>query len=233
MQAPLVVDLGRIAYQPAYAEQVRRVEEVVEARSAGRDHPGYILVVEHDPVITVTRRPKVASHLLATPDLLARHGIALAETDRGGDVTYHGPGQVVVYPIVDLQRRRLNLHAYMRLLEQSVIDACAVFGVRGLRDPSATGVWVNPPASRDDPAVAPGAGKIAAMGVRVRKWVTLHGLSFNVDVDLAHFAMIVPCGLAGRPVTSLKVLLGDRAPTFDAAKREIVGRLVALLPEAR
>src|SRR5690606_35011474 len=171
------------------------------------------------------------AHLLADAATLAAHGVEVAQTDRGGDVTYHGPGQLVVYPILDLQRLgagRLKLSGYMRLLEQVVIDTIAQWGVVGVRDPGATGVWVY----RDDPGRAPAdenervhLAKIAAMGVRVRRWVTMHGLALNVDPDMRHFQLIVPCGLAGRPVTSMKLLRGDKAPTMEDAKRQLVRAL--------
>ncbi|MFN7020836.1 MAG: lipoyl(octanoyl) transferase LipB [Phycisphaerales bacterium] len=222
--SPRVIDLGSADYQSAYQHQLAHHAEVLAAREAGSPEVGRILLVEHvPPVITISRRPGAAAHLLATHDLLARSGVTLAETDRGGDITYHGPGQLVVYPIVDLNLLRLGLHDYMRLLEQAVIDACASFGVATRRDPTATGVWT----------VAEVPAKLAAMGVRVRKWVTLHGLALNVAPDLAHFGLIVPCGLAGRPVTSLRELLRDACPAMTQVKRELVARLSALLSAAR
>lgn len=222
--ATKVVDLRSMPYAEAYAVQLAHHAEVLAARDAGSPEIGRILLVEHDPpVITISRRPGAAAHLLATPELLARSGVTLAETDRGGDITYHGPGQLVVYPIVDLNLLRLGLHDYMRLLEQAVIDACASFGVATQQDRSATGVWT----AADTPA------KIAAMGVRVRKWVTLHGLALNVAPDLSHFGLIVPCGLAGRPVTSLHELLGADCPTMPEVKGELVARLAARLTAAR
>src|SRR5690606_29440764 len=161
-------------------------------------------------------------HVLATPGLLARHGVELVETDRGGDVTYHGPGQLVAYPIVDLNRVGLRLHEYMRALEGAVIAAVAGFGVAGERDPAATGVWV-PGAVRGESA------KLCAMGVRVRRWVSMHGLALNVTTDLSHFGLIVPCGLAGRPVTSLHALLGDRCPPMAEGTAAVVRALGAQL----
>ncbi len=221
-----VVDLGRMGYADAYAEQQRRHAEVLAWRGeaeAGASRPaGIVLLVEHDPVITVTRRPGAAGHVLATPGLLARHGVELVETDRGGDVTYHGPGQLVAYPIVDLNRVGLRLHEYMRALEGAVIAAVAGFGVAGERDPAATGVWV-PGAVRGESA------KLCAMGVRVRRWVSMHGLALNVTTDLSHFGLIVPCGLAGRPVTSLHALLGDRCPPMAEVKAAVVRELGAQL----
>ncbi len=248
-----VIDLGRMGYREAHEVQLAHVEEVLEARrghgspsrvSSERDPParlgepchrepchrwGRVLLVEHDPVITVSRRKGARTHLVASEAELAAAGVALEETDRGGDITYHGPGQVVVYPILDLNVLMLRLHDYMRLLEQVVIDAIAEFGVVGVRDPEATGVWVGwhgSPSRASDRLGEPGhqhgsacceegeLAKIAAMGVRVRRWVSMHGLALNVSTNLEHYRFIVPCGLAGRPVTSLSELLGERGPTM-------------------
>jgi lipoyl(octanoyl) transferase len=227
-----IQDLGRVPYVPAYAEQVRRHERVLAARLAGEALVGEILLVEHDPVITISRRASAREHLLATPEALARAGVALQETDRGGDITYHGPGQLVVYPILDIQRLGLGVHDHLRLMEHAVIQTCQKFGLDARLDSTATGVWVNPPGLMDThhpDGVHPRAGKIAAIGVRVRKWITMHGLSFNVAPDLAHFALIVPCGLAGRPVTSLKRELGTRCPAMAEVKHELGTRLRALV----
>ena len=194
-----VIDLGRMDYAAAYRLQVAHHEEVLAARDAGRPEPGRLLLVEHDPpVITVSRREGAAAHLLASPDILARLGVQVAETDRGGDITYHGPGQLVAYPILDLNFLRLRLHDYLRLLEQSVIDLVAEFQIPSHRDPAGTGVWV--------PGLAEPfrSSKICAIGIRIKRWVTLHGLAINVTTNLEHFNLIVPCGLAGRSVTSLQ-----------------------------
>ncbi len=206
-----------MAYAPAFERQRQVWQEVLEAREAGEPLAGVVLLVEHDPVVTITPRPGVAEHLLADRASLARLGVEVAETDRGGDITYHGPGQLVVYPIIDIQRLGWNLHRYMRELEQVVIDSCATWGVHGERDTGATGVWVGP---------APSA-KICALGVRIRRWITMHGLALNVTTNLAHFDLIVPCGLAGRPVTSLRKLLGAQCPSMDQVKREVTARLAA------
>ncbi len=229
--APQVIDLGRASYAPAYARQVDAVESVLAARGGPRPSPGVIFLVEHDPVITLTRRPQAREHLLATPELLARHGVSLVETDRGGDVTYHGPGQIVVYPILDLTALGLRVHDYMRLLEEGVIRTCAAFALPTRRDPSATGVWVNPRGSDPD-VLSPRAAKIAAMGVRLRRWVTMHGLALNVATNLDHFALIVPCGLAGRPVTSLRRELGDACPGVDEVKSRLSHELRSLIAAA-
>ncbi len=216
------IDLGTLSYAEAYEEQTRRHAEVLANRESGSLPAGFVLSVEHPPVITISRRPSAASHLIASREYLASQGICVEETDRGGDITYHGPGQLVVYPIIDLNRVNLGLHDYMRLLEQAVIDTCERFGVSGHRDPGATGVWVDHSSQ---------LAKVAAFGVRVRRWISMHGLALNVSTNLEHFKHIVPCGLAGRPVTSLEELMGGRGPTFEEAKREVVGRLQRMLVE--
>lgn len=217
--APFVVrDLGRASYAAGLSAQAEAFERVLGARGSGapsgaQARAGEVLLVEHDPpVITVSRRPGARDNLLATPAMLASLGVDVAETDRGGDITYHGPGQLVVYPIVDLNALGWNLHRYMRELEGAVIRACARWGVEGRRDPSATGVWI-------------GEAKVCAMGVRVRRWVTSHGLALNVAPALDHFNLIVPCGLAGRPVTSLARELGDACPPMDDVKSALLEEL--------
>jgi lipoyl(octanoyl) transferase len=160
---------------------------------------------------------------------LGAAGVTVAETDRGGDITFHGPGQLVVYPILDLNLLNLRLNGYLRFLEQVLIDTLAHFAIEGHRDPTATGVWtVMPPASSHDPhapTLAPQSSKIAAIGVRVSRWVTMHGLALNVMTNLDHFNLIVPCGLAGRSVTSMKQVLGDCCPTMAAVKQTLAATL--------
>lgn len=225
-----ITDLGRIEYAPALEIQRARQAQLIAARGNPEGQLGEIYLVEHEPVITVTSRPGAANHVLASADHLASMGVQLHQTDRGGDVTYHGPGQIVAYPILDLERlaapsgKPLGLRGYMRLLEQAVIDTLATCNISGERDQSATGVWVSP-----HPEAPP--AKIAAMGVRVRKWITMHGLALNVAPDLNHFNLIVPCGLAGRPVTSMLALLGDACPSFEDAKATLASQLARLITE--
>ncbi len=209
-----VVDLGALSYADAYSRQLAEVRRVIEARALtpSSHHVGTLLLVEHPAVITISRRQGAAAHLKAAPEMLAREGVQVEETDRGGDITYHGPGQLVAYPILDLNRLRLRLHDYMRLLEEIVIEVCREVGVAAQRDPAATGVWV-----RSAVPDLPDA-KICAMGVRIRQWVSMHGLAINVSTNLRHFDLIVPCGLADRRVTSLRELLGDRAPSIEQVK---------------
>lgn len=220
-----------MGYPEALAIQHARQDQLIQARAKPLRDPGTIYLVEHPPLITVTRRAQAAGHVLADANQLAALGVQIHQTDRGGDVTYHGPGQIVAYPILDLQRltnqdtaKPLGLHGYMRLLEQAVIHTIAHYGIRAERDPEATGVWVTP---------TPGAkqAKIAAMGVRVRKWVTTHGLALNVDPDLTHFQLIVPCGLAGRPVTSMKAILGEACPSVEAVKTTLAANLTRLITD--
>lgn len=218
------VNLGRVEYNAACRIQCDHAEEVLASRQAGDPEPGRILTVEHDPVITISSRASASRHLLATPQMLAATGVAVASTDRGGDITYHGPGQLVVYPILDLNLLNLGLHDYMRLLEAAAIDLCGELGISARRDPGATGVWVG----------TPGA-KICAMGVRVRRWVSMHGLALNVTTNLDHFNLIVPCGLAGRPVTSVARELaasGRGTPSIDEVRERLVRVLDRRIEEA-
>lgn len=216
-----VIDLGRIGYGPALAEQRRINQAVIDGRE-----PPTLLLLEHDPVITVSHRKSAPHNMLASSARLAQLGIAVHETDRGGDITYHGPGQLVAYPILPLAPLGLNLGRYMRLLEQVVIDTVARFGVEGLREPGATGVWVRVTAPRGSGGLASDEAKVTlaklcALGVRVRKNTTMHGLALNVTTDLSHFQTIVPCGLPDRGVTSLQMLLGDQTPDMAEVKRTL------------
>lgn len=217
-----VIRAGRTAYPDAVALQQTHHAAVLASRDTQHPESGRIILTEHDPVITVTRRPGVSDHVLLPTQSLAARGIAVHETDRGGDVTYHGPGQLVCYPIVDLNALGLRIHEYMRALEQAVIDTLAAFNIHAARDPGATGVWV------PGPDGAPHA-KVCAMGVRVRRWVAMHGLAINIDPDMSHFALIVPCGLAGRPVTSMRAQIGDACPPMDRVAEVLVDQLSAVL----
>jgi len=179
-------ELGRIGYGAALELQ----RELVEKRKRGLI-PDQFLLLEHPHVITLGRNGRL-EHLLASPEVLERAGIEFFHTDRGGDITYHGPGQVVGYPILDLRGWRKDVVAYVRGLEQVIIEALAEFGLRGEREPGRTGVWIQ-------------GRKIAAIGVHVSRWVTSHGFAFNVSTDLSYFRYIVPCGLTA-PVTSMAEL---------------------------
>ena len=206
-----VVDLGRLPYRAAWAAQESAHADVL---GGGAER---VLLVEHPPTVTVGRRPSGRQHLLVDPEHLAGLGVDFVESDRGGDVTYHGPGQLVAYPILRLADHGFTVSSYVHWLERAVVDALADLGLPAHADPAAVGVWTD----ADPPA------KVCAIGVRIRRGVTLHGLALNVTTDLAGFGLIVPCGLAGRPVTSLRQELGDRGPTIVAAAAALVGRMRA------
>ena len=179
-----------------------------------------ILLVEHRPVITFGRRPGVERNVLAPPDVLSRLGVEVVPSDRGGDVTLHAPGQLVAYPIVRLNDHRLSVGGYVRALERGVIDALARFGIRARKDDCAVGVWA------EDPPGSATLAKVCAIGVRVRRGATLHGLALNVTTDLSLFNLIVPCGLANRPVTSLAELLGPAAPALAQVQSSLTRHMV-------
>ncbi len=181
--------LGRVPYAEALALQ----RELVEERRAGRV-PDLLLLVEHPPVLTLgVRGDGGRGHILASADQLTGLGIEVFETGRGGDVTYHGPGQIVGYPILDLKPDRCDVHRYVRDLEEVLIRVAGGFGISASRVPGLTGVWV-------------GDRKLAAIGVRISRWITSHGFALNHTTDLEHFGLIVPCGIADRGVTSLRQL---------------------------
>ena len=203
--ALLVVQLGR----RAYAEVLELQRAVARARITGEIAEDVLLLVEHPPVVTLGRSSKDA-HLVAGPALLAARGVELFEVERGGDVTFHGPGQLVGYPIVDLKRHRKDLHWYLRQVEEALIRALGGCGIAAGRSPGYTGVWVG--GEGDDHA---GGRKIASIGVHARDWVTWHGFALNVETDLSYFDLIVPCGIAGVTMTSVRRELGDAAPTVD------------------
>ena len=250
-----VIDLGRLEYAAAMARQREVHERVSGGKGGGRgegvsEGGAALLLVEHEPVVTLSGRRGVRDHLLGSPEALAARGIAVCETDRGGDITYHGPGQLVAYPILRLADLGLNLGSYMRSLENAVIQTVATFGIRGHTEAGATGVWVggrgpgsgvreNKPDVQEDikedppeprtPNPGPRTAKLCAMGVRIRRQTTMHGLALNVATDLEHFTMIDPCGLGGRPVTSLEQLLGSACPTMTQVKTELEMQLRRVL----
>ena len=211
--------LGRVAYQDALALQARLVAE----RQAGTI-PDTLLLLEHPPVFTLGRNAK-AEHVLMPAAALAARGFQLFDTGRGGDVTYHGPGQLVGYPILDLGPDRRDVHRYVRDLERVMIEACAQYGLAATRVAGATGCWV-------------GDAKIGAIGVRIARWITSHGFALNVNVDLAPFALIVPCGIRGKCVTSLGLELGRELPlpgVMDVVERAFAAtfaRVLASRPDA-
>jgi len=196
--------LGRMAYSDALALQ----RELVVNRQRGRVDD-LLLLVEHPHVLTLgVRGDGGRGHILASADQLAVRGIEVYESGRGGDVTYHGPGQIVGYPILDLRPDRCDVHRYVRDLEEVLIRTADDYGVVAQRVAGLTGIWV-------------GTEKLAAIGVRISRWVTSHGFAFNVSTDLTYFDLIVPCGIVDRGVTSLEHQLGRQ---LDSG--EIEGRLI-------
>ncbi|MGC8623950.1 MAG: lipoyl(octanoyl) transferase LipB [Phycisphaerae bacterium] len=214
-----VVDLGVMEYRAAWNIQLHWHEKV----RIGQCAAGVLLLVEHPPVITIGRHPGAETHLLADAAVLAQKGVAVETTDRGGDITFHGPGQLVMYPIIPLNEYNLGIHDYMRILEAAVIRTLAEFHLHGRLDAGATGVWLQSTRGGAD-----GLAKLCAIGIKLRRWISLHGLALNVTTDLAYFDLINPCGL-GRPVTSLAAELGAQCPPINAVKPALVREISVLL----
>jgi lipoate-protein ligase B len=190
----LLLSLDSVPYQDALELQKKLVE--LRSRDAIQDT---LILLEHPPVFTVTREA-TRRNLLASPQALEEKRISVHQTNRGGDITYHGPGQLVGYPIISLKDRGRDLHRHIRSLEEIIILLLQEFGIHGYRDPINAGVWVD-------------GDKIAAIGIAVKaSWITMHGFSFNISPDLSHYAFIVPCGIVGRGVTSLAKILGEPVP---------------------
>lgn len=210
-----LIRAGQVPYDEALALQRR----LVAARSAGQA-PDTLLLLEHPPTITMGVRADPANVLLS-PEALAARGVALVATDRGGDVTYHAPGQLVGYPILKLAQHGADLGRYMRGLEEVIIRTLADYGLAGARAPGLTGVWVDG-----------GRAKVCAIGVRLSAaGITSHGFALNVCPDLAGFALIVPCGIADRAVTSLAALLGA-APPLDEVEARLRANFAAVFEVA-
>src|SRR6266850_4887444 len=177
-----------------YAEALELQRSIARDRISGAISQDVLLLVEHPPVVTLGRSSKDA-HLLANPDQLRSKGVEVFEVERGGDVTFHGPGQLVGYPIIDLKRHRQDLHWYLRKIEEALINSLADYGIPGERNTSFTGVWTR-------------GKKIASIGVHARDWVTWHGFALNVTTDLSYFELIIPCGIDGVVMTSIARELG-------------------------
>lgn len=214
-----IVDLGMIRYAEAYALQKR----LVTARKAGLIDD-VMLLCQHPPVITQGRNGK-REHVLVSEHLLRQRNVDFFETSRGGDVTFHGPGQLVGYPILNLAAIRKDVVWYVRMLEEVMIRATTEFGVAAVRESGKTGVWVaigdhgEPSSAVADPSPLAAPEKLGAIGVHISRWVTSHGFAYNVATDLRYFDLIVPCGIAGRRATSLEKLLGRAVDTRDVTPR--------------
>jgi len=199
------VPLGRVAYEEALELQ----RHIARDRISGALAQDVLLLVEHPPVVTLGRASK-GKHLIASPEFLRSKGVELFEVERGGDVTFHGPGQLVGYPIVDLKRHRLDLHWYLRKIEEALINTLADYDIVAERNPSFTGVWTK-------------GKKTASIGVHARDWVTWHGFALNVTTDLSYFDLMVPCGIDGVVMTSIARELG----TNDVSMQDVIERVSA------
>lgn len=196
------VDWGRTAYREAWERQLELVEE--RRQGGGADT---LVLTEHNPVYTIGVRQGADAHLVWTEAMLEKQGIEVVKTNRGGDITYHGPGQIVGYPIMSLQEKR-DLHAYLRDLEEVLIRTVGHFGIQAVRREGKTGIWIED-------------RKIAAIGVAVKSWITYHGFALNVNPDLGHFSGIIPCGITDGSVTSLENEC-DSPPLMGQVKSRLI-----------
>jgi lipoyl(octanoyl) transferase len=209
MQPLAVRRLGLVPYADGLELQRRLVED----RKAGLI-PDTLLLLQHPHVLTIGVKKDGRSHILAPPERLSSLGVEVFETGRGGDVTYHGPGQLVGYPVIDLNPDRRDVHRYVRDLEEVMIRVCASYGITAGRSQGFSGAWV-------------GDEKIGAIGVRISRWITSHGFAFNVTTDIDFFNLIVPCGIADRGVTSLAARLGE-APAMSAVEDRFIEHFAAV-----
>lgn len=210
-------DLGCRDYKATWDYQEELFQEVVAVKMAKREQPqletpNYFLFVEHPHVYTLGKSGSM-EHLLLTEKQLEAKGATFYKINRGGDITYHGPGQIVGYPILDLENFFSDIHKYLRFLEEAIILTLAEYGIQGTRSEGETGVWLD--------VGTPFARKICAMGVRASRWVTMHGFALNVNADLGYFDHIIPCGIKGKAVTSMHVELGQNIDEV-AVKSKII-----------
>lgn len=226
MRQVVFKDLGRMAYKPAWDYQEELFNGIVAQKVANRKRPeneqietsDYLLFVEHPPVFTLGKSG-AEQNLLINHEKLAEEKIDYFKINRGGDITYHGPGQLVGYPIFNLDHFFTDIHKYLRYLEEAIILTIAQYGLKGERSPGETGVWLD--------VGKPTARKICAMGVRASRWVTMHGFAFNVNTNLKHFGYIVPCGIRDKAVTSLHLEVGHEVD-FEEVKGKVKKHLGAL-----
>jgi lipoate-protein ligase B len=214
MTARLVVqDLGR----RHYGEVLDLQRGLCRQRISGEIHEDILLLVEHEPVVTLGRGTRPGS-LPVPPAEIERRGLGVFEVERGGDVTYHGPGQLVGYPIIDLRQHREDLHWYLRRLETGLIDALAHLGIEAETNPGLTGVWTR-------------GRKLASIGIHVKQWVTFHGFALNVNTDLSYFDLIVPCGIRDVVMTSVATELDrtDSAEVWDQTRQAVVEGMAGAL----
>ena len=211
-----VTDLGTKDYKETWDFQEELFNSIIDIKNKNREKenkditPNYLLFVEHPNVYTLGKSGKY-SHLLISEEELAQKNATFYKIDRGGDITYHGPGQIVGYPILDLDNFFTDIHKYLRFLEEVIIKTLADYGIKGERSPGETGVWID--------VGTPFARKICAMGVRASRWVTMHGFAFNINADLSYFNYIIPCGIVDKSVTSLNQELGKNIPLQEVKEK--------------
>ena len=209
-------DLGFLDYQKTWDLQHELFQQTIDTKISNRRNQTtkptkhHLLLVEHNPVITLGKSG-LSDHLLTSKSELEGQGISFFKIDRGGDITYHGPGQIVGYPILDLDQFFTDIHKYLRFLEQVIIDTLTDFGIHATRSTGETGVWLD--------IDTPFARKICAMGIRASRWVTMHGFSLNVNTDLSHFDHIIPCGIHGKQVTSMAEELKKEVSQVEVKER--------------
>jgi lipoyl(octanoyl) transferase len=224
-----VIDVRRLGLV-SYADGLELQRALVEDRKAGRV-PDTLLLLQHPHVLTIGVKKDGRQHILAPAEQLAARGVEVFETGRGGDVTYHGPGQLVGYPIIDLNPDRRDVHRYVRDLEDVMIHVCADYGLHADRVKGMSGAWIR--STRDARSGQVGDAKIGAIGVRISRWVTSHGFAFNVTTDLDFFNLIVPCGIADKAVTSLAAQTG-RAVAMTEVEDHVIRRFSEVFgPETR
>lgn len=222
----IVKDLGHKDYKETWDYQESLFEEIVELKRKNRAEntevptPNYFLFVEHPHVYTLGKSGHM-ENLLIDEAALAKKGASFYKINRGGDITYHGPGQIVGYPIIDLENFFTDIHKYLRSLEEVIIRTLADYGIKGERSEGETGVWLD--------VGTPFARKICAMGVRASRWVTMHGFALNVNTDLGYFDNIIPCGIRGKAVTSLNVELSKEKVDTEEVKRYILKHFEEIL----
>ena len=214
-------DLGRIAYADALTRQTAAFDALLQAKAGGVLGENQLFFCEHDPVLTIGKSGKETNLLIPEASLRER-GVSFYHINRGGDITYHGPGQITGYPVFDLAYWSLGLRQYIELLEEVVIRFLALYGLRGERLAGATGVWL-------DPFVPGRARKICAIGVKSSRFVTMHGFALNINTDLSYFRLINPCGFTDKGVTSLAMELGE-LQDFELAKQRLLGLFNELFP---
>ena len=215
------VDLGRIAYADALTRQTAAFDALLQAKADGVQGENQLFFCEHDPVLTIGKSGKETNLLIPEASLQER-GVSFYHVNRGGDITYHGPGQITGYPVFDLAYWSLGLRPYIERLEEVVIRFMALYGLKGERLPGATGVWL-------DPYVKGRARKICAIGVKSSRFVTMHGFALNINTDLSYFHLINPCGFTDKGATSLEMELGE-PQDFELAKERLLGIFAELFP---